>query len=591
MDPALIAGLVLVAAFLLFVTEWIPVDLTALAAMILLALTKVLTPSEALSGFANPAIITVAALFVLSAALVRTGVVVTMGRWLAALAGRSENRAFLLLLLATAQASALINNTPVVLVFLPVALGVAEELRMSPSKLLIPIAFAATLGGMLTLVGTSTNVLVASRWEGMGQEPIGMFEFAPVGAMVLGAGLVYLFLFGKRLLPDRASVATRQTPTEYLSEITLRRGSSLVGKGLEEVGLGTRAALKVLQWIRGEEIDWPPFSKRTSLEAGDTLLVRGTADRIFAALQQRGFELLPELQTGSGRLTTSGMRLAEVVITPRSTLVGKTVEEAAFRRHYDLSLIAIQRRGLHVRERLPQMGIQVGDVLLVHGTEDAVASLRREEDFLLVEGIHETVPLRLKAPVAVAITAAFLAAASMGFFPIEFLALAAAGALVLSGCLTPREAYRSIDWSVLLLIVGTIAIGNAMEKTGLAEQIAGGMIQLLRPLGPAAVLCGVYLITLAMTEFLSNNAAALLMLPIAVAAANGLHANPRAFVMAVAFSATLAFAIPAGYQTYMLVYGPGSYRFRDFVKVGIPLDLIGWVLCSLLIPVFWPLSA
>lgn len=584
---AIFVGTLLAVCFVLFATEKLPVDLVALAAMILLALTKVLTPAEALAGFANPALVAVAALFVVSAALLRTGLVTQAGRWMARISGEREIVALALLLLVVAASSAFINNTAVVIVFLPLALGLAAELKISPSKILIPLAFASTLGGMLTLVGTSTSVLVAAKWEAEGRAPLRMFEFAPLGGVILLFGMIYLLVVGRRLLPSRESVTTQPAESEYLTEITVPAGSPWIGRTLEQIGVGE--SVKILQWIRGEEIGWPPFPERRSLQAGDSLLVRGSAAEIMRLIERRGFELIPEMRGGAGRIVAAGMRLAEIVITPQSSFVGKTVEESAFRRHHDVSVLAVQRRGIHVRERLPQMALRVGDTLLVHGTEEAVVSLRGEEDFLLVEGVHEIVPNRSKAPIAITVTASLVLLASMDIFSIEFLALSAAVTLVLSGCLSLREAYRSIDWSMLLLVVGTIALGEAMKKTGLAAWVAGGLVDALHPWGPAAVLSGIYLLTLLVTEILSNNAAALLMLPIGLASAASLQADPRPFVIAIAFAATLAFAVPTGYQTYMMVYGPGSYRFKDFVRVGIPLDLLGWALASWLIPIFWPL--
>lgn len=584
---AIFVGVLLLLCFVLFATEWLPVDLVALAALIFLALTKILSPSEALAGFANPALVTVAALFVVSAALLRTGLVTRAGRWMARISGKREIVALALLLLVVAAASAFINNTAVVIVFLPLALGLASELQISPSKILIPLAFASTMGGMLTLVGTSTSVLVAAKWTAESGATLRMFEFAPLGGVILAAGLVYLLVVGRRLLPSRDSVTTRQAESEYLTEITVPAGSRWIGKTLDQLGLS--GDVKILQWIRGEQIAWPPFADRDLLQPGDSLLVRANAPQIMRLIEKRGLELIPGLHGGAGRIVSAGMRLAEIVITPQSSFIGKTVEESAFRRHHDVSVLAVQRRGTHVRERLPQMALRVGDTLLVHGSEDAVSALRGEEDFLLVEGVHEIVPNRRKAPIALAVTAGLIALAAMDIFSIEFLALAAAVTMVLSGCLSLREAYRSVDWSVLLLVVGTIALGEAMKKTGLAAWIAGGLIDTLQPWGPIAVLSGIYLLTMLVTELLSNNAAALLMLPIGLAAAAGLHADPRPFVIAIAFAASLAFAVPMGYQTYMMIYGPGSYRFKDFLRVGAPLDVIGWGLATWLIPIFWPL--
>ncbi len=592
LEVLFVAGLLLVV-FLLFFTGWVRPDVTALGALAVLGLSGVITPAEALAGFADPAVVTIGALFIVSAALTRTGVVERVGQLIVRLSRGSHSAALLLLLLWTAGLSAFVNNTPVVLVFLPICQQVGRELKMSTSKVLIPIAYAGTLGGMMTLVGTSITVLVSSRWVAMGGEPLGMFETAPLGAIVLVAGLVYLFTIGRRLLPERATIASAKLAAEYLTEVRVPAGSRLLGKTLDEVGFYHEKDLKLLQWIRDGDPGFPPFPRRSILREGDVLLVKGSAKRICAILEKGTLHLPAVRGTLTASVLTRRIRLAEVVVGPASPLVGRSVNQARIWWQQHFTILGLQRKGRHMRERLGEVQLEVGDVLLIHGSEKAVEGLRNDDYLLLLEEVDQRVPLTRKAPIAGLLVVAVIAAISTGIAPVELIALAGAGLAVLTGCVDADAAYHEVDWRVLMLIVGTIGLGQAVESSGLAALLAGGMVDLLLPFGAVGLLAGVLLTTNLLSHVLSKASAALIVLPIAAAVAQqGIDGplDPRPFMLAVVFGASLSFAVPTSYQTYMLVFNPGSYRFSDYVRVGLPLGILCMVLVIVCLPWLSPLA-
>jgi di/tricarboxylate transporter len=576
-----------VAALILFVFEVLTADLVALLAVIAVLLSGVVEPEQALAGFANPAVHTIAAMFIISAGLLKTGVVESFGRQLIRLAGRSPTVVFLVTLVTVVVLSAFINNTPIVVMMIPVVLGISSAHGFLPSKLLIPVSYASIMGGCCTLVGTSTNLVVSGMAVDAGLDPIGMFELAPVGLVMAAVGVLYLTLFARGILPDRETVTSHVSGgriREYVTELIIRKRSALVGRRVEETPLA-RGALRALQVIRGEHIFWPPFGG-IDLEAGDIIIAKGPASDIVSAGRTSGVELVPEPDARIGAKTHT---IAEVVVTPGSRFEGASIREIGFRRHFDVSALAVERHGRHrEREKVVDSRLRVGDVLLVQGDAGAVERLRNEEGIILLEGVESTVVRRHRAPIAVGITAAVILTATLTDIPIVACALTGAVLTVLSGCLSPRQLYRSVDLHTLVLIAGMIGLGHAASETGTIAWIAREMLAVIQPLGPIGVLAFVYLLTNVTTEFLSNAAAAVLMAPLAISTAQEMGLDERPFLVAVAFAASAAFSTPVGYQTNTIVYGPGGYRFSDYTKVGAPLNLAFWILATCLIPVFWP---
>ncbi len=588
----LIVLAVLIGALALWLTEWLPIDLVALCIPIVFILTGILEPGEATAGFASTALLTVGAIFVVSAGLTRTGVITFVGDKIIHFARGDDRRLLLTVMVTMAAFSGFINNTAVVAMFLPIMLKVAREFDMPPSKLLIPLSFASILGGTLSLIGTSTNILVHSLMVDHGLRGLGMFEFTPVGSIYAVVGIAYLYFIGSKLLPDRGTVTSylsgQRGATEYMTEVQVPVGSALVGRSVEEALGKAHSEIRLLQIIRGEIVFWPPLDQVT-IEADDVFLLKGDVNELLALYKREGLELLPGLKADAARYAVKDMALAEVVITPNSPLIGRSLRDVQFRQHYGASVMALQRHGEHLRDELPTIRLRVGDVLLVMADRTELARLMTFDEFLVLDAVQEVVVRGDKAPFALALVLGLVVAASLTSVPILVLAMAAAVLMVLTGCLTMRHAYASLDLSVLVLIGGAISLGKAMDVTGAAELIATQVVGAFGPFGPQAVLSSVYLLTVLFTELMSNNAAAALMIPIALSIANGLGVDPRPFAIAVAFAGSAAFSTPIGYQTNTLVYGPGGYKFLDYTRIGVPLNLILWLLATLLIPLWWPL--
>jgi di/tricarboxylate transporter len=595
------AAFVLVAlagAFALFVTERLSVDLVGLLIILALALGGILGPDEAFSGFANGAVITIATMMVLSQGLVRTGALDVVGRAVTATAGGSKHAQVVLLLLVVAALSAFLSNTAVALVFLPVVLALAARHGTVPSRLLIPLSFATILGGTCTLIGTSTNLLVSETAATSGLPPIGMFDFAVPGALYALTGLAFLALAGPRLLPRRASVTSAAgggRVREFVTEVVFPAGGPLVGKGFQEL-LARVPGVTALMVLRGE-LSYPaPLRSNPAtqfIRGGDILLLKGGPDAINALLGQPGVALLPELgEARSAHGTGKAVSLVELVVVPNSPLIGRTLAGVGFTRgHGGAAVLAVLRRDEHLRERVAELRLRMGDTLLAVVEEGQLPALRAQEDVLLVEGVESQVVHRGKAPLAVAILAAVVVLASVSAAPLALLALAGAVAMILSGCLPLRRAYNAIDLGMLVLIAGTIALSLACEKTGLVARAGDLVVTLLEPHGPHAVLAGLFLAATVLTALISNSAVAVLFTPMAVGVAARLGLQPEPFVYAVLFGASCDFCTPIGYQTNLLVYGPGGYRFTDYVRLGVPLTLVLFAVSMLIIPWWFPFAS
>ncbi len=582
----------LAATIALMIWERLSVDQVAMLAFGVLLATGILAPREAFGVFGNEAAITVGCMFVLSAALERTGLVETIGHRLNRVIGKTDWWVLLVMLPIVALISAFMNNTPVVVVFMPIMITLAATRGVKPSKLLIPLSFASILGGTCTLIGTSTNILVSATARQFGQAPLGMFEIGKVGLILTVAGLAYLLTLGRKLLPARETLASILQTTEgrqYLTEVVVAPRSPLVGKRLPDTPLSSHPKARVLEVIRAGDALPLPLNE-IALEEGDRLRLTTERSSVIDIHNLEGLQLAPKEKLGLEWAGAQKAMVAECVVAPHSGLIGRSIRQMNFRRRYGVLVLAVHRMGVNLRQDFADVRLRYGDTLLVEGPESAVNELRRGRDFLLLLDVPYAAKRREKQWLAAGIIALVVALAALRVMPIGALAVLGSVLVVVTRCLDVEEAYESIDWRILFLIFGMLALGLALEKTGAAQLAAQGLLRELGSMGPTVVLSAVVFIAAVATSFLSNNAVAVLLTPIVIQAATALHVSPRPFIIAAAIGASTCFATPIGYQTNTLVYGAGGYLFRDFLRVGLPLNLCVWILATLLIPLIWPFA-
>lgn len=581
---------VLVAAMGLFAWGRLPVDLVALIVMAVLLLLGQVTPEQGIAGFSNTATVTVGAMFILSGGLYRSGAVNFAGAMLTRLGRSSLWIALVLLMVGIGAISAFMNNTAAVAIFLPIAVGVAKALKVTPGRLLMPLSFASMFGGVCTLIGTSTNILVSSIAEQHGQAAFGMFEMTRLGLIFFGAGMAYMLLIGVRLIPERGGaleLGEQYGMAEYLLEVLVGPEAKSVGHPIGSSPLVKDVDVDVLDLIRGEDrIPFPPAS--LVLQAGDVLRLRANVADITALQERQGITIRPRAKWLSRQLGEGPTRQVEVVLAPHSRLEGRTLREARFASTFGAMVLAIRQRGRLMHDDLENTRLQAGDALLVEAPSDAVDVLRQSPDFVLVADLEVPEWRREKILPAVAIIAGVVATAAMGILPILVGAIIGCIFMVLTRCISLEEAYDAIDWKVIFLLAGILTLGQAMENSGTAAYLAGLMVTAVGGLGPVALVAAFYLLTTLLTSAMSNNATAVLLAPVALATAASLGVDPRPLLMAVAFAASASFMTPMGYQTNTMIFTAGGFRFMDFVRVGTPLTLIFWVLATIFIPVFWP---
>jgi len=589
MTSIVVLSLILTGAIVLFVTEWIRVDLVALLILATLVISGILTPEEALLGFSNPATVTVACMFVLSAALARSGALDPVSYWIAR-GGRGRPIALLaLLILAAGPVSAFINNTAVVAIFLPATTAIARREGVSVSKLLIPMAFSTQFGGVCTLIGTSTNLVVSAIASDAGLPAFRMFEFAPLGVTLFVVGAVLLLTVSYRLLPARqvaGETIDQYELRDYLAEVEVLADSPLVGHSPDDPEVESALGLDLLGIIRGERRILAPLRSDTIL-AGDLLLVEGTAERLMQLRRARGLRLRGDLVFHDADLTSDDVTLFEALVVPGSRLGGRSLKEVDFRRRYGLNGLAIRRTGESLRMKVGHVRLRIGDLLLLQGRPRDIEGLKAHNDLLVLGPIGARTPRRRRLPVAALIMAGVVAAAVAGV-PIMASAFVGGVLVVLTRCLTLDEAYEAIDWKILFLLAGVLPLGTAMRVTGAADLIAREVLLPAAVWGPIAVLAALYLVTTLLTEVMSNNAAAAVLAPIGIAVAHALGVDPKPFLMAVCFAGSTSFLTPIGYQTNTMVYAPGAYRFWDFARAGWAINLAFWIVSVLLIPLLWP---
>ena len=595
-DNLLILG-ILAASVILFVSEKLRVDVVAMMVLVALVLTGLVTVEEAFSGFASPAVITVWAVFIVSGGLTRSGVADLIARQVVRLAGRSQLRLTVLIMLAVGVMSAFMNNIGAVAILLPAVMSVARETDIPPSKLLIPLAWASLMGGNMTMIGTPPNILASSILESYANiESFRFFDFTPMGVVVLGAGILYMVLVGRHLLPKRTpggDLADSYPVQEYLTEARVAEDSPLLGKTVREADLENRHGLNVIHiHLCCQEGETVSSMTEHRLQAGDELHLEATADAILAARQTLGLIPVPDrrIQPWEPEPERSAFELAEVVLSPTSALRGKTLRQIDFRSRFGLAALAIRHHGETLFARLGDVSLDFGDSLLIQGPVDKINLLRRERDFLLLDMPPLEMRRTQKAPLAIAILLGVLVVVTAGWLHVSAAMFIGALLMVLSGTLTMDEAYRSIEWKSVFLIAGMLPLGLAMENTGTARLLADQIVGLVGDWGPLAVMMGIFVLTGLLTEVMSNAAATVLAVPIAIDAALGLGADPHAFVMAIVIAASTSFLMPIGHQVNVLVFGPGGYRFSDYTKVGVWLNLVLLILTALVLPLIWPLT-
>ena len=590
MDIWLISAILIVTIYLL-ITEKISVDLTAVGIIVVLVITGLLTPREAVSGFANPAVITVGAMYVVSRGLMRTGGVEFLGRQIITVAKKNLTAALALILVSVAAASAFINNTPVVILFIPVVMAMCCELGLSPSKFLIPISYASILAGTCTLIGTSTNIIISDLSAQHGYGAISMFELAVVGVPIAIIGILFLMVVAPRILPGLANPICQLRDGDhrkYLAELKIRSSSKLIGQYPQTLSDGQFSELEVIELISRDRI-YHPERNMKKVEDEDILLVKGSLNDLVAILHEEGVEL-PFRENG---LSLGAQKnppiVVELLIAPNSNMKGRRLQNTRIARDKDINIIAVKRKDHHLSERLLyDVRLKTGDILLIWCSDVKLQELRSEKDYLIIEDVYEEIVHKRKATWAVINFICMIGTAALGLADIMTCALIAAFLMIITGCLQMRDAYRAMQGDVLLLIAGTIALGLAMEKSGASTLYAEAFLGLFRDMSPGIVLGGMIALTSISTQILSNNATAVLLLPIAVSTALSIGVDPKPFIIGVCFGASACFASPLGYQTNLMVFVPGGYRFLDYFRLGIPLNIFVVVAGMILIPLFWP---
>jgi di/tricarboxylate transporter len=588
--PILLLLIILAVALLLFWFEWIPPDVTALGVLLALIVLGLIPMEQAFSGFGSDTVMLLLGLLIMTAALMRTGVVEVVSRNLLEFTSKYPGSLLPVTMLAVALLSTIINNTAAAAFFLPVILGLSQRSKTSASRLLMPMAFAAILASSMTLVSTSTNIVVSGLMTQAGLAPIEMFELTPVGIPVLAVGLLYMWFFGKRLIPVRP---TPQTLTDifglrpYLAELRIATDSALIGKTLAESGLGRNFDLMVLAIIQKGVRRLDP-SANTKLRAEDTLLVEGSSDSILKIKDIAGIDIQADAKFSDADLQGDGMGLAEVVLLPRSPFIGRTPKSLKMRERYHIQVLAINRRTRLVRSKITDTRLQLGDVLLVQGMQNQIAELQTENAFDVLGVMDAQRFNRGQALIVMGIFAGAFLLGTMKIVTLPVAMLLGAFLVFVTRCISPEEAYRQVDWKVLILIGSMLGLGVAMQATGTAEFLANRLTVLVGTWNPLWLLTGFFALTVLLTQPMSNQAAAAVVIPVALQTAMQLGLNPRTFAMMIAVAASTSYLTPLE-PACLMVYGPGRYRFMDFLKVGGLLTIIVYLLAIILTPLLWPL--
>jgi di/tricarboxylate transporter len=591
MSPEIILVFVVaIVAVILFATEKLSVDVVALVIMSTLLAFQIITPEEGISGFSNKATVTVAAMFVISAGLFKTGAVRYLGKITSDIFNRSYWLGMITVMIAVGFFSAFINNTPVVAIFIPILLGVAKDIKVSRSKLLMPMSFASMFGGICTLIGTSTNILVSSIAEKSGLKAFTMFEFAPLGIILFIIGTVYMLTIGIKLIPERRAEGDLLESfrlQEYITEVVLLPNSTSIGHKIKEAPLVKEIDIAIIEIIREGEILAVP-SPETVLQIGDVLKIRCDLEKFKKIQARKGILFQPQYKWHDEDVESEDTKLVEAVVALNSYFINKSLIELNFRENFGASVLALRHRGKLMRDKLSDTKLNAGDALLLEVKADRYNQLVQNPSFVITSEIETEKFRKRKLIPALIIVFGVVLTATLGIMEIVVSSIIGSILMVLFGCIRMEEAYKAIEWRIIFLLAGVLTLGIALENTGAAKLLSATIVSSVESWGgPFAIVSAFFLITSLLTGVMSNNATAALLAPIAIATANTLQVSPRPFLVAVMVAASASFMTPVGYQTNTLIYGPGQYRFMDFIKVGTPLNIILWIAATFLIPYFW----
>lgn len=590
-EIALLFGLITLAV-IFFSFEWVPADVVALGLLLALMLTGLLPPKEAFAGFGSETVIMILGLLIMTAALLKAGVVDIVGRLILRRLGKGVNLLLLALMISVATLSAFISNTAAAAFFIPVAIGVAAKAGMSPSRLLMPVAFAAILTSSVSLISTSTNMVVSGLMTNAGLKAMGMFELAPVGIPIAIVGLAYMFFIGRFWIPNHTApedLLEGFGVRSYLTEVLVLPDSKLAGKALSETGLGADLDLNVLRIVRNEDQYLLPRANM-KIQAGDVLLVKGPREEILKVKDTSGIEIKADFKLSDPNLRSEDTALVEALVVPKSPLIGRTLRALRFRERHGMHVLGLNRHGKNVLAKLSRISLRVGDVLLIQGRKPNIPALNDEGMFSILGEIAEKRPDRMRAVQTGIIFCGALALATFNVLSLPVAMLLGAFCIFAARCVSPTDAYREVEWRVIILIASMLALGEAMTATGTAQYLAELVANTTAGWHPLWLLGGVFLLTVLLTQPMSNQAAAAVILPIALETAQQLDLNPRTFAMMIAVAASCSYLTPLE-PACLMVYGPGRYRFSDFLRVGAPLVVLLFALAMWLVPRFWPLTS
>lgn len=578
-------------AIILFFTEKFTIDTVSIGVMVAFLLTGILNVEEGLSGFSNPATITVAAMFVVSAAIFNTGLLDSFTHKLSAQAGKGQTHLLFTLMLSAGFLSAFISDTAVVALLMPAVIRLNKTDNIPPSKLLMPLSFGALMGGICTLLGTSTNILVSGIAEKAGLPSFGIFEMSLMGLVFFTTGLIYMLTIGRWLTPNRKPKSELGDSIQlgnYLSELVILKDYEQLNEPLFKHKLFDKLPMKPLQIIRsdGRKVRVYP---NISIQEGDIIRINCDKETLEKIKSTAGIELKADLKWNEENITSEDERLYEALVTPNSFLINKNIKDLNFKKLYNQVLvIGIRHRSDMLNSLLSKTDLRAGDILLLRASEESIQSVENSDDLLLLSETKSKVLNKTKSILTLAVLALIIGLASFEVFPIVVTAVAGGIALIMLGSLSTEQAYKAIDWKVILMIAGVLSMGLALEKTGGSQLIGDSIVESVGQFGPRAVMSSLFALTFIMTNVMSNNATAALLAPIAISIAAALDVDARPMLMAVTFAASLSFMTPMGYQTNTMIYTPGNYKFTDYIKVGTPLNLLLWIVATLGIPYFFP---